>query len=74
MHGTDYTTGPICQTIYPANGNSVDWVLDVAGGETAFAAELRDTGRHGFILPPEQILPTGEETWAGFKALMTKLE
>ena len=23
--------------------------------------ELRDTGEHGFILPPEQIIPTGEE-------------
>ena len=23
--------------------------------------ELRDTGRHGFILPPEEIIPTGEE-------------
>ena len=26
--------------------------------------ELRDTGRHGFILPPDQIIPTGEEIMA----------
>ena len=26
--------------------------------------ELRDTGEYGFILPPNQIIPTGEEVWA----------
>ena len=26
--------------------------------------ELRDTGENGFILPPNQIIPTGEEVWA----------
>jgi len=26
--------------------------------------ELRDTGASGFLLPPEQIIPTGEEVWA----------
>jgi hypothetical protein len=51
----------------------VDWVSAVAGAETAFAAELRDTGTFGFVLPPNQIIPSGNETWAGFKALMTKL-
>ena len=32
-----------------------------AGIPYAFAMELRDTGEHGFILPPDQIIPTGEE-------------
>ena len=35
-----------------------------AGLPYAFAMELRDTGEHGFILPPEQIIPNGEEVMA----------
>ena len=30
----------------------------------SYAMELRDTGNYGFILPPDQIIPTGEEVWA----------
>ncbi len=32
--------------------------------------ELRDQGEYGFDLPPEQIEPGGEETWAMAKHLM----
>lgn len=28
----------------------------------AYTYELRDKGAYGFLLPPDQILPTGEET------------
>lgn len=31
----------------------------------SYAVELRDTGRHGFLLPEEEILPSSEETFAG---------
>ena len=31
--------------------------------------ELRDTGRYGFLLPPEEIIPSGEEMFAGVVAL-----
>lgn len=34
-------------------------------GLIGFTIELRDTGRYGFILPKEQILPTGREIWRG---------
>ena len=30
----------------------------------SYGMELRDTGNYGFILPPDQIIPTGEEVWA----------
>jgi hypothetical protein len=39
--------------------------------ETSFdepAWYLRDTGFDGYLLPPDQIIPTGEETWAFHKS------
>lgn len=62
QHGTYYRHGPICETIYQASGNSVDWAADVGKVKYAFTIELRDRGNHGFLLPAEQIVPTGKET------------
>ncbi|KAF1998949.1 hypothetical protein P154DRAFT_535833 [Amniculicola lignicola CBS 123094] len=65
VHGTAYTAGPICTTIYQVSGDSVDYAYQVAKAEFSMTVELRDTGRYGFILPAEQIKPTAEEMWAG---------
>jgi hypothetical protein len=46
----------------------MDWALGVAGIPYSIGMELRDTGVYGFLLPPEQIIPTGEETWAFHKS------
>lgn len=45
-----------------ATGNTIDWVKGTFHKPLAYVYELRDQGRHGFLLPPEQIIPTGEET------------
>ena len=58
-----YDYGPIYSTIYPAAGGTVDWVYD-ATHAFAFTIEMRDTGQYGFLLPPEQIIPTAEENFA----------
>ena len=42
----------------------MDWTLGELGIPYSYGMELRDTGAHGFLLPPEQIIPTGEEVWA----------
>ena len=47
-----------------ASGGSADWALGAAGIPLAYSVELRDTGRYGFILPRNLILPTAEEIWA----------
>jgi murein tripeptide amidase MpaA len=69
VHGQTYTAGPIYTTIYPASGNSADWMYGVRGA-LAFAFELRDTGQYGFLLPPDQIRPNGEEVFPAFLRLI----
>merc|ERR1712002_955087 len=64
MHGKYYEVGCIPCVLYTAAGTSLDWALGVAGVPYVYSIELRDTGSYGFLLPPEQIIPTAEETWA----------
>ncbi|MBL8763594.1 MAG: hypothetical protein JNM07_04925 [Phycisphaerae bacterium] len=63
VHGLTYTAGPTYTTIYPASGVSSDWTAG-ARGMLGWGIELRDTGTNGFVLPPDQIVPTGEENLA----------
>ncbi|KAK7689355.1 hypothetical protein QCA50_007146 [Cerrena zonata] len=69
VHGTAYTTGRLCEMLYKAPGNVVDYMFARASIKYAYAAHLRDTGTYGFALPPEWIRPTGEETVNMIKSL-----
>ena len=51
--------------LYQASGTSLDWGWDEAGAYS-WTFELRDTGQNGFILPPDQIIPSGEEIFEAF--------
>ena len=73
VHGTKFTTGDIYNTIYQASGNSADYAYSV-GVAAPFAVELRDTGNYGFSLPASQIVPSGEETWAAFAAILDNIQ
>ncbi len=53
--------------LYEASGASDDYYCN-SGSRFVFTPELRDS--HGFLLPPEYIIPSGEEFWAAFKAMM----
>lgn len=59
--------------LYPAAGASDDWYKGILGARFVYTTELRDTGRYGFRLPPEQIIPSGEELWAAFKVQFEKM-
>ena len=63
VHGKEYGYGPICSMAYRASGACTDWCYDQED-VFAFTFELRDTGYHGFELPPDEILPTAEENLA----------
>ncbi|KAF5372375.1 hypothetical protein D9615_009274 [Tricholomella constricta] len=62
VHGTKVTTGRLCEMLYRAPGNVVDWMYRGAGIKYSYALHLRDTGTYGFSLPPRWIRPVGEET------------
>jgi len=64
VHQKTYEVGCIPCMLYIASGGSLDWTLGEVGIPYSYAMELRDTGHYGFILPPDQIIPTGEEVWA----------
>ncbi|XP_026802200.2 carboxypeptidase A1 [Pangasianodon hypophthalmus] len=69
LYGTSYRVGNICKIIYQASGGSIDWSYN-NGVKYSFAFELRDTGRYGFLLPANQIIPTATETWLALKYIM----
>jgi len=64
VHQKTYEVGCIPCLLYVASGGSLDWTLGELGIPYSYGMELRDTGAYGFLLPPEQIIPTGEEAWA----------
>jgi murein tripeptide amidase MpaA len=69
VHGLTYTQGPVYTTIYPASGILCDEIYKSSGVVASYTCELRDTGASGFLLPPAQIKPTGEEIWASTVAI-----
>ena len=52
-----------------ASGGTIDWTYE-QGIKYSYTFELRDTGRYGFILPANQIIPTAQETWLALMAIM----
>ncbi|XP_015434404.1 PREDICTED: zinc carboxypeptidase-like [Dufourea novaeangliae] len=68
-YGTKYKVGNIVDVIYVASGGSMDWVRGTYKTPISFTYELRDTGRYGFILPANQIIPTAEETMDSLVAM-----
>ncbi|KAM4677539.1 carboxypeptidase A1-like [Discoglossus pictus] len=69
LHGTKYTYGTTIATIYRADGTTTDWGY-INGIKYSYTFELRDTGKYGFILPADQIIPTAEETWLALITIM----
>ncbi|KAI1407049.1 hypothetical protein F5Y13DRAFT_141917 [Hypoxylon sp. FL1857] len=71
---TTFTFGPSGAALYPTTGAAPDHVYSIGRAEFSYTIELRDTGKFGFVLPPEQIRPTAEEQWEGQKVLLSLLD
>ena len=64
INGTFFDVGTICEKLYRSSGTSADWAKDVLKADYVFSVELRDNGLYGFVLPPEEIIPSGNEAFA----------
>jgi len=73
-YGTYYRYGPSSVIIYQNSGGSKDYTYGALKIKYSFALELRDTGRYGFLLPANQIVPTGMETFEGIKAMIREMK
>ncbi|TFK23888.1 Zn-dependent exopeptidase [Coprinopsis marcescibilis] len=62
VHEVHFQAGRLCETLYEAPGNVVDWAYARVGIKYSYVAHLRDTGTYGFSLPDKYIRPVGEET------------
>ena len=74
INGVSFAQGPICEIIYQASGSSVDWTYAVGNVTYSMAVELRDKGNHGFLLPPDEIIPSGQETLAALLSFSQKIK
>jgi hypothetical protein len=66
IHGKEYDSIKSID-LYATTGSASDWFYSDNANEdhdfraAGYTIELRDTGRYGFLLPPEEIIPCGEE-------------
>lgn len=63
---------PCLWVLDPAAGDSNDWYVGTVGFRFSYTIELRDQG-YGFLLPEDQIIPSGQEMWAAFQVGLDKV-
>lgn len=61
VSGLEYSVGPAASMLYPAAGGSDDWAKGTMKLKYSYTVEMRDTGRHGFLLPASEIRAAGNE-------------
>lgn len=72
-YGTQFRAGNIVELLYVASGGSMDWALGARNIPLGVTYEMRDTGTFGFVLPPNQIMPSCQEWMDGFQVYYNEL-
>lgn len=52
----------------------MDWIKSTHNVNLTLTFELRDTGRHKFMIPPNQIIPSALEFLDGLGVIMAEME
>lgn len=73
-YNTTYKTGSVFETIYPSSGSSHDWAYSALNIPISYTFELRGlpNSTEMFILPADQITPTGWETLDAVVTILTE--
>jgi len=76
VHGLDFIVGTPPDILYVASGGSFDWAKEKNGMTYAYSPELRpaSAAEGGFVIPPENIIPSGEEIFASFAAVVRNVK
>ncbi|BFZ60431.1 Putative metallocarboxypeptidase ecm14 [Saitoella coloradoensis] len=74
IHYENYDVESVCGNPDPTEaggmpGAAIDWAYGEQKIRWSYSIKLRDTGSYGFLLPKEEIVPTGEEVFSGIKYL-----
>jgi len=75
-HGVHYEVGNIADMLYAAAGSSIDYAKGVNGIKYSMGFETRPKGElygDGFHPDETEIIPTGEELFAGIKVVAQKV-
>jgi len=72
-YNTKFSYGSIFDILYPAPGCAIDSTYETLGIIHSYVIEMRDRGRHGFILPISEIIPTAIEMMNGIRAMINAI-
>lgn len=68
-----YTIDNTNEMLDQRSGTSDAYAMHEMGIKYSYTLQLRDTGTHGFLLPPTYIDSTGRETFEMIKAMVDYL-